>query len=178
MQAGVTTTVGKSCEDLDAFIEVYYHTMRDLGARDYYFFDRSYLAALLEATEFEATLVSARYQGTTIGAILIIMINGIMHYYLGGVDRRFMRLSPLKLLLAAGHELAIQNDIRHFVLGGGPHGLDDSLIRFKKGFSDLVYPFNVIKKVVDPVAYAELCANAGVSLQDSDFFPAYRAPRS
>lgn len=176
IRAGVHMVVDEECKDIDEFIKIYYSTMRDLKARNYYFFSKKYFSQLVSAEDFDSKLVFARYDGINIGAILLIRTNNIMHYYLGGVDRDYLQLSPLKPMLAEAHALAIKNNVRYFVLGGGPGGLDDSLIRFKKGFSDLVYPFRVFKKIVEPIAYKKICSMNEIDPDAAEFFPAYRFP--
>lgn len=175
IRAGVHTVVDPTCRNLDEFIRIYTSTMHDLEARDYYFFNRDYFIRLAAATEFQTSLVFSRFNEVNIGAILLIKTNNIMHYYLGGVDRNYFEYSPLKLMLATGHEFAISTGVSKFVLGGGPGGMDDSLIRFKKGFSDLVLPFCISKRIIDPVAYKEVCEKLNVDPEGDEFFPAYRA---
>lgn len=176
IQAGVSVVIEDTGNDIDEFIRIYYATMLDLRARNYYFFDRNYFERLMNARDFDAKLVFAKYHGINVGALILLITRNIMHYYLGGVDRNYMHLSPLKLMLERGHRLAIDMGIGHFVLGGGPGGFDDSLFRFKRGFSDVVYPFSVFKRIIDPVAYEKICVAKGISPEGVDFFPAYRAP--
>lgn len=172
---GVSTVFDKSCDNLEEFRRIYYETMRDLGAREYYFFDEKYLNGLALADEFRASLIFARYKQLNIGAILLLKTNNIIHYYLGGVDRDYIKLSPLKPMLAAAHEMAIREKIKYFVLGGGPGGLSDSLIRFKMGFSSIIFPFYVVKKIINPEIYKDICKSRSINTQSVDFFPAYRS---
>jgi hypothetical protein len=72
---------------------------------------------------------------------------------------------------------------RVFHLGGGVGSKQDSLYRFKAGFSDRVHDFGVWQWVLLPDAYAHLCSarerwNQEHNLQSMSpgFFPAYRAP--
>lgn len=174
-EEGVYTVVDADCSNMGDFIRIYSHTMRDLHAKYYYFFDETYFSGLVNAVDFNVRLILAKYGDAVIGAVLLVITNNIMHYYLGGVDRGFIRFSPLKIMLAAAHRLAIGGGVRYFVLGGGPGGMDDSLIRFKRGFSKLVYPFNIIKKVVDEEAYKEVCTMKNIDFEYDCYFPAYRA---
>jgi hypothetical protein len=63
-------------------------------------------------------------------------------------------------------------------LGGGRGGAEDSLFRFKAGFSDRRHAFATWRWVVRPEAYERLCAArraAGGPEPPAGFFPAYRA---
>lgn len=178
LQSGVITTIDRRCQHLKEFIRLYHHTMHDLGAREYYLFNERYFSELTATEDMEATLLFAKYNGIKIGAILLLKTDRIMHYYLGGADRHYMKFSPLKVMLERAHRMAIEDGVDYFVLGGGPGGLDDPLIKFKQGFSGMTYPFHVVKKIIDHAAYEEICAQRGVNPVSSEFFPAYRIPCS
>jgi hypothetical protein len=69
---------------------------------------------------------------------------------------------------------AAGNRVLH--LGGGVGSRDDSLFRFKTGFSDLRSPFQTWRVICDHKRYVELTEDAGVFNAPIDgFFPAYRA---
>lgn len=176
LQRGVITTIDRRCQHLDEFVRLYHHTMHDLGAREYYLFDQQYFSELVAAKDMKATLIFAKYNGIKIGAILLLRTRQIVHYYLGGADRNYMHFSPLKVMMERAHRLAIEEGVDHLVLGGGPGGFDDPLVRFKQGFSGLTYPFHIIKKIVDQAAYQKICADKHIDPASIDFFPAYRAP--
>lgn len=176
LACGVSTVMDEQCKRLDVFKKIYDRTMEDLSARDESYFSIDYLAALAKATDFKASLIFARFEGMDIGSIMIIRTGSILHYHLGGVDRTFLELSPLKIMLARAHQVAIEEGASWFFLGGGPGGFGNPLVRFKQGFSKLTYPFCVHKKIVDPIRYVEVCRAKGVDPEGSDFIPAYRAP--
>ena len=58
-------------------------------------------------------------------------------------------------------------------LGGGVGGAEDSLFRFKAGFSPRRHRFETWRWIVDPHAYERRCRHANVGADES-FFPAYR----
>ena len=69
------------------------------------------------------------------------------------------------------------NRVMH--LGGGVGSADDSLLRFKLGFSPLRHGFSTLRVVIDEPEYRRLVAAHGGVLDPesrSGFFPAYRHP--
>jgi hypothetical protein len=71
---------------------------------------------------------------------------------------------------------------RYLHLGGGVGGSDDRLLQFKRGFSELTFPFLTLRMITDPEKYRELTAlsaqAANVPVEErlhSEYFPAYRA---
>lgn len=72
---------------------------------------------------------------------------------------------------------------RYLHLGGGVGGSNDRLLQFKRGFSELLFPFSTLRLITDEGKYRELTTRrahaADVSAEDvssGQFFPAYRAP--
>jgi hypothetical protein len=62
-------------------------------------------------------------------------------------------------------------------LGGGVEAFDDSLFRFKAGFSDRRQPFRTWRVVLDPHRYAALSEAVDPAADPADFtgyFPIYR----
>jgi hypothetical protein len=70
---------------------------------------------------------------------------------------------------------------RVFHLGGGVGGSEDSLFRFKAGFSQQRHPFHTWRMVADETVYRRLVkrweSRHGAEADGLDgFFPAYRKP--
>jgi hypothetical protein len=64
-------------------------------------------------------------------------------------------------------------------LGGGVGGKQDSLFRFKAGFSHSRHPFRTLRVVLDKAAYAELVRAHDPTVDPTQldgFFPLYRRP--
>lgn len=175
-QNGVDAEMDDACRHLDDFYAIYTDAMRDLDADDYYFFGKNYLKKLTAMPRSEVLLIFANYKNTKIGAGLFVITNEIMQYYLGGVVKKFKQLSPLKVILEAAHQRALDKGLRYLVLGGGVGSQQDDLFRFKCRFGQTVVPFYLLKKVIDVETYARLCGVEGREPDTSGFFPTYRAP--
>lgn len=179
-EGGVKLFVDENCANMDSVIEIYNQAMRDVGAREYFMMRKEEIEILAGSDEFKSTFIFAQKDGENIGAAMFISTEHIMQYFIGGAVNKYKELSPLKVILSKAHEIAIDRGVRYFVLGGGvtgdAKGNSDNLFKFKKGFSDLEFPFHVFKRVIDPDAYERICALKGIDPATTDYFPAYRRP--
>lgn len=157
---------------LAAFIEVYHANMRRVGAIADYYFDASYFRGLTNALGSDFDLFVCRRDGEVAGGACFMRRGSIVQYHLGAVADAHLAAAPLKQLLdvARSYYAAAGTGILH--LGGGRCGTDDSLLRFKSGFSQRRHAFALWCWVIDTAAYAALTEGC----PETGFFPAYRAP--
>ena len=119
----------------------------------------------------------------TLCAALVLECNGIVQYYLGGTRQEFLKMAPMKLLVDAVRAWAHRSGYEVFHLGGGTTTApDDSLLHFKKGFSDRCHTFSTWRWILCPAVYKRLCTARdawdrlnGQTSAAPDYFPAYRA---
>lgn len=173
---GVEVFFDLECKNIDRFIDIYYEAMRELGASNYYYFTRSYFKDIVAAKDFETVLSFARLDGKDIAAGMALVTNDFMQSYLGGTVPKYKRLAPMKLINEREHAFAIENKIRHIILGGGVGGASDPVYKFKTGFSQSTMPFYIYKKIINHEIYQELCDEKGVDSNVDGYFPAYRRP--
>lgn len=167
----------------DDFIEIYLETMRRTGATDYYFFDRSYFVRLRELLGEKLHLFVVLQDGVVTSGGLFTLCNSIIQYHLGGTDSRYLELAPSKLLFDTVRLWGVNVGATIFHLGGGLGSQQDSLFRFKSGFSNLQCQFKVWRMIVNPEVYEELTERRRIwsetnnlkAINDS-YFPAYRCP--
>jgi sugar O-acyltransferase (sialic acid O-acetyltransferase NeuD family) len=175
LKNGVTARRTSDFEDLKKFIDIYYETMQKLSANSSYYFSLDYFRNLMNATDFVSELFVAEKDGEIIAGAIFTISNGIMQYHLGGTKNEMLIYSPLKLILDSARIYANEMGCNYFHLGGGYSGMDDSLFRFKAGFSKVFYEFKVWRKVVNIHAYNELIEKKyGDKIPNSDYFPLYR----
>jgi hypothetical protein len=169
---GYATERDPSPSALATFIEVYHANMRRVGATADYFFDAGYFDGLTDALGADLDLFLCRRDGEVAGGACFMRHGPIVQYHLGAVGDAHLAAAPLKQLLdeARRHYTGAGAEILH--LGGGRGGSDDSLFRFKAGFSPRRHPFALWCWVVDPDAYAALTEGRPTT----GFFPAYRTP--
>ena len=138
------------------FAPLYAQTMQRLEARAYYRFSQQYfaaLAALPEESCFYAGAFTA--DGRLAAAAIYLLEQTSAHYHLGASDQQllhtqanaFLMLEFARRLCGTGRQL--------LHLGGGLSlADDDSLFRFKSGFSAQRHDFFIGRRILDQQKYA------------------------
>ncbi|MCC6076917.1 GNAT family N-acetyltransferase [Pseudomonas sp. GCM10022188] len=169
---GVVCQADDSPRSLADFMAHYEATMRSLNAAPYYYFSRDYYQGLLAAESFATHIYSCSLEGRVICSGIFVFCDQFVQYHLGGTAPDFVHLAPTKLMFDTVRRDASRLGYQYFCLGGGHGSQEDSLFRFKAGFSSLVRDFRLIRKIVDHDEYQRLCV--GVA-DDTSYFPRYRA---
>ncbi len=168
---------------LDIFVEMYYETMRRVGAAPGYFFTLDYFRKLFTALGERFHLFVCLRKGEVMCGGIFIECGGILQYHLGGTMNTALEFAPTKMLFDDIRIWANARDLKFFHLGGGATlSPDDSLLHFKLGFSGRTHDFAVWRWVLLPDVYGRLCTERsrwneenGIA-STSTFFPEYRAP--
>ena len=181
IRLGLTCRTVDFAEYLDEFIAIYEETMDRVGARDVYYFSRSYFEGLLKLKD-KVHLGIVESQGEIVSVCLFFEFCGIVQAHLGGTKTEYLKQSPFNLLLHHMRLWAKARGNKYLHIGGGVGGKKDNLYTFKSGFSKQRHKFFTLRSIVDTQGYNSLLrqrANAidksVEELQDSLFFPAYRA---
>jgi hypothetical protein len=182
-RAGVECIQDTEWDYFDAFLDIYYQTMHRSGASESYFFDRQYFLNLREVLGSHLALFVALHEGSVISAAMFMNYNSIVQYHLGGTDSAHLELAPSKLMFDTVRLWGAEVGAHVFHLGGGVGSAEDSLFRFKAGFSKLRFTFRVWRMIVNRAVYGQLTEERrrwnekhGVDRLEHDFFPAYRQP--
>lgn len=170
--------------DWPAFVAVYAATMARLHADSFYFFPENYfrdLGAALGERLHLCTILSPQNEVAAAG--LFTAVNGIVQYHLGGTAEPYLHQAPSKLMFDHMRNWARDNGQRLFHLGGGVGGRDDTLFRFKAGFSRTTADFHTCRMVIDHGHYGWLNRRFRQQQEatteiDEDFFPLYRGAAS
>lgn len=147
-------------ESLSEFVELYNATMKRLEAEEFYFFDEDYYRAFVDEFSGEAFLGTVKKDDELICAALFMYSREYGHYHLEGSNYEFSKLAANNLLLwktaLEFHKLGI----KEFHLGGGYNGeSNNSLLKFKKSFSDNIKDFYIGKWIFNQNKYDELKNN-------------------
>ena len=153
-----------------SFHVAYTETMHGVQAAERYFFEPDYFKAILEFERSWLFLARSPERAMAAGAI-VVLSDGMLHYYLGGTAEVHRPRSPFKNVVDATIRLADELGVPLNLGGGVKPG--DGLEDFKRGFSNNELPFTTHEIVCDPDAYETLSAGR----EGSGFFPAYRAPQ-
>jgi len=138
---------------------LYSEVMSELNAAEFYHFKKEYFLSVAEGLAGKFCIVWAEKDGQRVGAALVLRERGVATYHLSAVKAAFKRDGVASLLR---HEVAnMLSAAGDSVLnyGGGLSGVpDDSLFRFKAGFSPERGKFYIGKPVFDQEAYSDVCA--------------------
>lgn len=164
-------------EKIQEFVEIYHDTMKRVHANSYYFFDFNYFKKLLNNRCFECDLLTVSKENEMAAGAIFTRTNAIMQYHLAGTKENFIQDTPMKLILDEARILGTQKGLKYLHLGGGVGGSDDdSLFRFKAGFSKNFYQFSVWNLIVNQDVYDDLVNQKNLKEEDfPNFFPLYRA---
>ncbi len=161
------------------FMEIYRDTMKRLDAEARYYFEDDYFERLREALNGNlhlATIVAP--SGEVAASEIFTTTCGVVQNHLAGTADEYQSLAPTKLLTDHMRCWAQERGEKFFHMGGGLGGREDSLFRFKAGFSKLRADFYTYRMILDNAKYEQsvtLCNQIrGHDAKDGDFFPAYR----
>ena len=178
---GVSVVEDTTFSRVDEFLSIYCATMQRVGANDYYFFSRDYYLSLKAGLGNRIRLYFAELDGYLISASIFFFSRDIIQYHLSGTPVDYLKFCGAKVILDEIRVLGSNAGYRYLHLGGGVGSQDDSLLRFKSGFSKLRLPFQIIKWICSPKEYKLFCekrsrylAVQGLKGTANGFFPAYR----
>jgi hypothetical protein len=160
------------------FTELYQLTMRRLEASRYYFFSERYFAGLNHLVKTNGVTAVARHEGKAIGCAVLLKGRDFAHYHLSASNPNYRSLPATDLIIWEAIQWAKAHDLKAFHLGGGYSGNNDSLYRFKAGFSPKRGKYVVGKFIHLPDVYDDLTRYVFGSDYDTavknGFFPLYR----
>lgn len=177
---GYTVQVDPRWDELTTFVAIYHETMRRVGASHFYLFPPDYFHEMRAQLGDCLHLAFIRCGGEVAAAALFAEVCGIVQCHLVGTRTAYLKHSPVKILIhsMASWFQARRNRVLH--LGGGVGGREDSLFRFKAGFSAHRHPFHTWRVTPDELLYLALLERATAirpshATVSHGYFPAYRA---
>jgi hypothetical protein len=153
--------------DVESFVTLYEETMRRVGASERYNFSRSYFQGILRSCL--SWLILAEFGEQPVAGAIMVLSDGMLHYYLAGSTNDSLRVSPMRSVVDHMVEMAGERGIP-LNLGGG-YRADDGLSAFKRGFANRSLPFETTDVICDEGAYERLVQGG----PRGSFFPSYRA---
>jgi hypothetical protein len=175
---GYTVKRADNSSEINIFFDIYIETMERVNADAFYFdcFDLDYFNKLLSLDDARANLLLACKDGEIIAGGVFIATKKLMQYHVAGTKAEHMKDTPMKLIVDEARLLANQMNLKYLHLGGGVNGTDeDSLFRFKAGFSDYIFRYKVWKFIADEDVYHQQVIKKAKEKQlNPKFFPLYR----
>lgn len=141
-------------EDIQTFIRIYKENMEMVGADEYFFFDEDYFANTFKFLRSHSYLMNIKNEEREIISSTILFKYGeYFHYHLSGRTKDAISWAS-NFLYSESINLAKELGARYYHFGGGRTGdSNDSLLRFKKGFSKTSSIFTLGKKIYYPDIY-------------------------
>jgi Acetyltransferase (GNAT) domain len=165
---------------LDEFEVLYEQTMDRVNAKDAFYFDRDYFAALASMPDVHCCVVER--DSIIAAACLFFECGGIVQAHLGGTRTEFLTKSPFHMTIYQAALWAKARGNRWLHLGGGVGGANDSLLHFKAGFSPARFRFLTSRLIINARHYRDLVEQRArmmnlpcETLLASSYFPAYRS---
>lgn len=182
---GVVVRQDETFELIEDFVRVYNETMKRTGASKYYFFEKEHFFKLKEILGDSVKLFVAEKDDVIISASLFLATGKILQYHLSGTPEQYLQHGGSKVIIDDVRKWGKERSFAWFHLGGGVSSREDSLFRFKAGFSKSRYHFEIVKVVLQPDIYAELVHKRslwekenGMTSSSDNYFPKYRRPVS
>jgi hypothetical protein len=182
-RAGYSAHIEEDWRSLDRFKDIYWATMRRVGARSEYFFSGEYFDELRQVLKGRSGLCVVERDGAVVSAGVFSLVGEISQYHLGCTADEVLRDGPSRLMFDAARWWARNRGAKVLHLGGGLGNARDSLFEFKAGFSKRRARFSTAQVVTSSDVY-QTAVNAWkarkgiVELPSGAFFPAYRTPDS
>lgn len=155
-------------EDYGTFRQLYDGTMSDLHAESFYYFPQSYYEEYKNSFNGKSLLCLAMLDGKAIAGSMFMFSDYYAHYHLSARDREFSRYPANNLILWYGIQRAKELGCKLFHFGGGTTSDEgDSLLRFKKEFSNTLCDFYIGKRVHNQEMYDKVVEQWKTNYPDS-----------
>ena len=143
--------VNATADNIRHFYDLYMQTMERNKAEKFYYFDIEYFNKLFHLDNIH--IHTAIYKKNIINMLITLHSKDILYYHLGATDPNLYHLNSNPFLF----DKIIQNfNKKHdfFYLGGGTDSqTSNSLLRFKKKFSEHTLPFYIGGKIYNHEIY-------------------------
>ncbi len=174
LRRSVECKVAETSEEIESYVSIYLDNMKRVEASGRYYFDKDYFLKLLNAEDFKSKIVLASESGEIMAGALFIYTGNIVQYHLAGTAEEYLARTPMKLILDEVRISSTKENYKYFHLGGGVGSKEDSLFKFKSGFSDRYDQFKLWKYIVQPDIYEKLVEKRKNEIEDFNYFPLYR----
>lgn len=161
---GVTVQPATGLEVLLAFYRIYEQHMEELEAYSSYFFGEDYFRAIHMLGEDSYRVYLARLDNEVLGGALVLLSPRFAHYHLSSSAKRYNAYAPNVMLRHAVTYDLLGSGRRLLNHGGGrTSDPEDSLLRFKSGFSPERRTFHFGTFIGNEENYRRLCDHWSLS---------------
>lgn len=147
-------------EDLLGFTEMYYSTMKNAGASDFYYFDKELINRLYTDLGEKIFLVKVEKENVVYSYSLFFISGGIGTYYLSARNVEYSKVPATNYLLSKAAEILKEKGATILNFGGGlTNEQDDYLFKFKRNFSKETKEFFIGKRIHNNEIYNQIKEN-------------------
>ncbi|RDV28842.1 GNAT family N-acetyltransferase [Lysinibacillus capsici] len=158
LKYGLIVEIDSNCDNIEDFQRLYTKTFQRLNMSNFYNFQENYFQKLKPLLGNKVKLLNIRYEEGIIASIVLLEDSNKATYHLGASDFNYAKYFPNDLLFHTMIEYSIANNINYLSFGGGTtNDEQDSLLRFKRKYSNLEKDVYIGKKVHHTEIYQELC---------------------
>ena len=157
------------------FFNLYTETMVRHEAHRCYMFSLDFFKRACQLLGDHLTLSSVTHDGMVVSGLLSIRYGDLLYHWLAGGKREYFHLNTQNLLYYESILQAHREGYKYCIEGGGVSAEEDSVFKFKEGFSRQSKDFYVYKRIHLQEEYDKLVKlqRTGVN-SGEDFFPWYR----
>lgn len=155
---GVRVIQENSKNFLDIFQKMYYQTMENVVANDFYFFPEEYFEKIRSDLQDNFTAFLALWQDKPVGSVLILHSDHLVNYHLSATDKKYKYLAAANLLRHEVILYSLRQSKTMINFGGGlTNNSDDNLLKFKSSFSQERGDYYIGKIMFDENTYQRVC---------------------
>ena len=142
-------------KDVYDFFDLYYQHMQDIDVDNYYLFSSDYFDRLFELIQNHGYLVFSRENGQMVAGLIFLEYKHTAYYHHGARNTDVDNSGLVnKYLFHRVFLRQIEKGLKNCLLGGGASdSAQDSLLKFKKFFTNRSSNFVIGKRVVDRQKY-------------------------
>jgi len=150
-------TISKNSIDKKTFLKIYKDNMKKINADNFYFFSDEYLTKIMQLDIVDTWFAYIDNHVVSAAIVLNSKKSKTVEYFLGARDLDYDKYKSTVFLLHKISEHYKNENYQKFYLGGGRSESDeDTLLYFKKGFSNLTSNFYVAHKIYNDKIYMNL----------------------
>lgn len=156
-KTGVVSYASPDENEYIEFINLYHETMSNVGATDYYYFDKAYFNNISHVLKDYAHLIVTKVDNEFGGGMILFIYGDYAHYHLSARKREFSKFAVNNHFLDNAIKVAKEQGCKTFHFGGGlSSDINDSLLSFKGYFSKQRSMFYFGKKVHNKKIYNQV----------------------
>jgi hypothetical protein len=162
--------------DARNFFNLYTQTMERTKADNKYYFSQAFFDFGLNNLGDTIKFWRVTFHNEIISGWLIMKCDDLAYAWLSGTKEEYFNLFPSNYLVFQTILQLKKEGCKTFILGGGKSVKNDTVFRYKEGFSPLKKDYFIYKQVHLPKEYDKLVQLQGeIAETATNYFPKYRA---